>query len=79
MDVSTAPAASTTKEYMPVEIQQIQAGYSLTSDVYDVELQEIFSWMLEEEWTHISTYFVSNWPGWPACCVRSNCAGLYSQ
>jgi hypothetical protein len=48
MAVSPAVAASTKKEYTPLEIQKIQAGCSLTLDVYNAELPEIFTRMLEE-------------------------------
>jgi hypothetical protein len=55
MAASAAVAASTTKDYTPLEIQKIQAGCSLTPDIYDAELPEIFSRMLEEGRTKVRT------------------------
>jgi hypothetical protein len=55
MAASAAVAASTKKEYTPLEIQKIQAGCSLTPDIYDAELPEIFTRMLEEGRTSVRT------------------------
>jgi hypothetical protein len=55
MAASAAVTASTAKEYTPLKIQKIQAGCTLTPDVYDAELPEIFSRMLKEGRTSIRT------------------------
>lgn len=55
MAAGAAAVAPTTKDYTPLEIQKIQAGCSLTPDVYEAELPEIFSRMLEEGRTSIRT------------------------
>jgi hypothetical protein len=55
MTASAAVAASTKQEYTPLEIQKIQAGCSLTPEVFDAELPEIFTRMLEEGRTRVCT------------------------
>jgi hypothetical protein len=48
MAASTAVAASAVKEYTPLEVQIIQAACTLPSDIYEAELPEVFTRVLEE-------------------------------
>jgi hypothetical protein len=48
MAASAAAAASSVKEYTPLEIQIIQAACTLTPDIYESELPEVFPRILKE-------------------------------
>lgn len=48
MAATAAIAASAAKEYTPLEVQILQAACTLASDVYEAELPEVFTRMLEE-------------------------------
>jgi hypothetical protein len=58
MAAGATVAAMAAKEYSPLEVQRIQAACSLAPAIYEAELPEVFTRMLEEGRTKIRTQAV---------------------
>jgi hypothetical protein len=54
-DVTVARTAMA-REYMPLQVQKIQAMTTLTPDIYNAELPEVFVRMLEEGRMKVRTH-----------------------
>jgi hypothetical protein len=58
MAAGATAAAARSRDYTPFEVQRIQAACTLTPDIYEAELPEIFVRLLEEGQTKIRTQAV---------------------